>query len=636
MGKRRDIRYFVLIMIFIVSAVVTAAVIFQVKQLNRDTIQNGVLDLSSWNCGDIITLNGTTEFYWEKLLTKNDLAANIKPDCMASIPSVWNYYELNGRIKPSGKGYATYRIHVGGVKPGQPLAMRVQPLSTAYELYIDDELMASCGKVGTTESGTYPQYAIRIFEFTPKNDHFDIIIHISNYVYARGGLWYPIDLGTPGQIDRVETAIFVRDILAIGLFSMLLIYSVFYCILRHDKYLILFMAMDVLLICRTMITGSYIVNSLFPVVNFNVYIWLNYIPICSLASLCLMILYHYFPVSLSPKAVKLSLAVSAAEITAALILPIYLLTQLTYAMLVCSMLFAFYGMWKLINALVDNERGKNLDILFMFVGVIAVILCAILDIMFNENLTKSGRTDSLPIGFMIFILLWNMSIIYRYELVTSDRLRVLQELKVANEREKALELKFLKSQIRPHFINNALNTIISISRTDVDRARLLLVQFSKYLRGRYDFENLDDVIPIEQELEYVRSYLAIETARFRDKLHIEYDIDDVTFCVPTLVLQPLVENAVIHGVRGRSGGGRILIYVKADGPFIKIGVRDDGVGMEPDRIKEVLGGTVGKNGVALCNINERLLKLYNTGLSIISPEGGGLDVSAMIPKGEVE
>jgi sensor histidine kinase YesM len=218
-------------------------------------------------------------------------------------------------------------------------------------------------------------------------------------------------------------------------------------------------------------------------------------------------------------------------------------------------------------------------------------------------------------------------------LVTGDRLRVLQELKASGERESALKLKFLKSQIRPHFINNALNTIISISRTDIDRARQLLVQFSKYLRGRYDFENLDDVIPIEQELEHVRAYLAIETARFGDTLHIEYDIDDVAFCVPPLFLQPLVENAVVHGIRGIPGGGHILIYVKSDASFLRVGVRDDGVGMTPDNIRETLCGAPGKGGgIALFNINERLHKLYHTGLSVTNPDGGGLDVSVMIPK----
>lgn len=637
MGKKRSIPYFVLITIIIISIAVIVAVIFnQVRQLNRDSIQNGVLDLSSWDYGNLITLNGTTEFYWKKLLSEDDLAKSTKPDCMVTIPSVWNYYELNGKIKPSGKGYATYRIHVAGIKPGQPLAMRVQPFSSAYELYIDDELMASCGKAGTTESGTSPRYAVRILEFTPQNDHFDIIIHISNFTYARGGLWYPIDLGTPDQIYRLNMLIFACDSFAVGLFSLMLIYNFFYSILRRDRYLILLMAISILLICRIVIFGSYIINFIFPEINFNIFVWLNNIPLLLLPNILLAIAYHYFPVNISKTVIRLSFGFSLAAVTAVLILPIYIFTQFTYVILIYIMLICLYIIWKLICALINSRIKKSLDILFMVIGLIVVTLCAIRDIMFNVNLVKTGRMDSFSIGFVLLILLWDMSITYRYEALAKDRLRILQELNLSNERERILELKFLKSQICPHFINNAINTIISISRADIDRARLLLIQFSKYFRGCYDFENLDDVIPIEQELEYVRSYLAIETARFRDKLHIEYDIDDITFCVPPLILQPLVENAVIHGVRGRPGGGRILIYVKADGPFIKIGVRDDGVGMEADRIKEVLCGAPAKDSIALYNINERLLKLYNTGLCIINPEGGGLDVSAMILKEKVE
>lgn len=637
MENRRGARRFRWILLLMVSVTVFAAAIYHIKELNHDNIHNGVLDLSSWDYGDIVVLNGEAEFYWDKFLTEKDFEGDISPDSMPSVPSVWNYYELNGGKKPSGKGYATYRIHVAGVKPGKALAMRVQPLSTAYELYIDAKLMASCGRVGTTEGGAYPQYAIRTFEFTPDSDYFDVVIHASNFTYARGGLWYPIDLGTPEQIGRLNMIIFACDVFTIGLFLLLLIYNIFYCILRRDKYLILFMVMCLLLICRTMILGSYIVNFIFPAVNFNIYIWLNYIPVCFLPSVCLVLVYHYFSVNISKRVVWLSLGFSSAAAAAALTLPTYIFTQFTYLIFLCVLFICLYVIWKLVSTLA-SDKVRHMDILFMFLGIIAVTLCTVRDIMFNENLIKTGRMDSFSMGFMLLTLLWDMSITYRYEALIKDRLRVLQELNISSDRERALELKFLKSQIRPHFINNALNTVISVSRTDIDRARLLLVQFSKYLRGRYDFEHLDDVIPLEQELEYVRSYLAIEEARFGDGLQIEYDIDDVVVLVPPLLLQPLVENAVIHGVRSNPGGGRIRIYVKDETAYIKIGVTDNGAGMDRGKIKDMLGGTSEKNGVALYNINERLSKLYHTELSIISPEGGGLDVSALIPKkgGEVK
>jgi|GEM_PF-1712316 Putative regulator of cell autolysis len=632
MKQGRTIRYIIGALSVLVITLIIAGIAIHVKS-QPFTIKNGVLNLSSLKCDRYVVLSGEAEFYWKQLLAEKDFHENRKPDCLPVIPSVWNYYSLDGEAHPPGRGYATYRIHVTGVKPGRALAMRVQPFSSAYDLYIDDELMASCGKAGTTQAGTYPQYSIKTYEFTPEADQFDIIIHISNFIYARGGLWYPPAIGTPEQISGLNMKIFAGDVFMIGLFSLMLVYNVFYSILRRDRYLVLFIVMDILLICRTLILGSYLINYIFPSADFHVFIWMNYIPICLLPSVCLMLVYHYFRVKIPKPAVLISLGFSIPTAAAAVLMPIYSFTQFTYVILAAVLLISLYIIGKLGCALLGDKEGGSLDLLFMSLGIIAVILCAVRDILFNENLIKTGFTDTFSVGFMLLILFWDMSITYRYEALTKDRLRIIQELNASNERERLLELRFLKSQIRPHFINNALNTIISISRTEMDRARLLLVQFSKYLRGRYDFEDLDDIIPIVQELEYVRAYLALETARFGDKLHVEYNIDDVTLCVPPLVLQPLVENAVIHGVRGRPDGGHIMIYVKNDGFYIKIGVRDDGGGMTPESIHEVLYNKPGtSDGIALYNINSRMMKLYHTGLGIICPESGGLDVFVMIPR----
>lgn len=627
MEKRKGIRNLVLLILF--SLFILFLFIFQLKTVNVENIHNGVLDLSSWDYKNIITTEGNVEFYWDRLLTENNFMAGIEPDCMPIIPSVWNYYKLNTGIRPTGMGYATYRIHVVGAKPGQALAMRVQPFSTAYDLFIDNDLVASCGKVGTSESGSHPYYAIKIFEFTPKSDHFDIIVQISNYTYARGGFWYPIDIGTPDKIHNVELSVFGCDIFVIGFFILMIIYNLFYCILRRDKFLILFIVMCLMLLCRSLILGTYIFNYIFPNAYFSFYIWLCYIPIISLPSLYLYIVYHYFNVKISIKVIRLSMAFSASAMAAAFVLPTYLFTQLTYIITAYLVIVCFYTIYKLMKALISEY---TLDILFMTIGVVLMSLCTFRDIMFYQNILGKGRMDYSPFGCVALILLWDMSITYRYEQITRDRLRALQELNISNEREKNLELRFLKLQIRPHFINNALNTIISVSRTDIDRARVLLLQFSKYLRGRYDYDNIDDIIPIHMELENIRAYLDLEKARYGSKLHIEYSIDSTEIAIPPLVLQPLVENAVVHGTSCKPEGMQIHIYVQDNGSFYKIGVKDNGEGMNMEAIDSILKGASPGSGIALNNINERLKKLYNTGLNIVTPEDGGLDIFMLIPK----
>jgi LytS/YehU family sensor histidine kinase len=105
------------------------------------------------------------------------------------------------------------------------------------------------------------------------------------------------------------------------------------------------------------------------------------------------------------------------------------------------------------------------------------------------------------------------------------------------ERAQQMELALLKSQIRPHFVHNALTTIISVSRKDGERARELLKDFSSYLRGFYDYES-DELVPIDQELEFIRAYVALEQARFGDRVQVEYRIEVSDALLPPLILQP--------------------------------------------------------------------------------------------------
>jgi sensor histidine kinase YesM len=210
--------------------------------------------------------------------------------------------------------------------------------------------------------------------------------------------------------------------------------------------------------------------------------------------------------------------------------------------------------------------------------------------------------------------------------------QALVDLQVSSDKASKSELKFLKSQIRPHFIYNALNTIISVSRKDVPRAQELLIEFSNYLRGCFDFKDLEDIVPLENELEFIRSYIIIEQARFGEKLHVEYNIDDMGLMVPPLILQPLVENAVVHGIRPKPDGGNILIYVKQNGEKTRIGVQDDGDGIAPERIEHLIAGEEDARGVGIFNIAQRLNKLYGISLCIKNMDSGGLNVYMELPR----
>ncbi|WP_245867376.1 Sensor histidine kinase YpdA [Sporomusa silvacetica DSM 10669] len=196
------------------------------------------------------------------------------------------------------------------------------------------------------------------------------------------------------------------------------------------------------------------------------------------------------------------------------------------------------------------------------------------------------------------------------------------------------ELKALRAQINPHFLFNSLNTIVSFCRTNPDKARKLLIELSEFFRR--SLKTARDFVTLKEELEHVDSYLTLEQARFGDRLIIEQDVapDTLAILIPTFTLQPLVENAVKHGLLAKADGGTIHIVAKTIGRHVEIVITDNGQGI-PSAIQEhVLEPGFGKGaGVGLTNVNERLKAIYGIkyALTIHSVEGQGTTVLLHIP-----
>ncbi|MFS0723231.1 ATP-binding protein [Paenibacillus sp. 1P07SE] len=215
------------------------------------------------------------------------------------------------------------------------------------------------------------------------------------------------------------------------------------------------------------------------------------------------------------------------------------------------------------------------------------------------------------------------------------RVRTLLKLRQSVKLSIQTEVAYLQAQIKPHFLYNAMNTIISICYDDPAKAIQLLFELSQYLRSSFDFQNRDQTKPLAKELELVKSYLALEQARFDDLLNIVYDIDEsVRVLIPPLSIQPIVENAVRHGVMQKESGGTVKLSIRQQGTEVEIEVQDDGVGMPPDRAQMVLSGGKGTGGVGLRNIHKRLQSIYGTGLAINTIEQQGTTIRFRIPAGQ--
>ncbi|MEV6065851.1 histidine kinase [Nocardia sp. NPDC052001] len=217
----------------------------------------------------------------------------------------------------------------------------------------------------------------------------------------------------------------------------------------------------------------------------------------------------------------------------------------------------------------------------------------------------------------------------------------LAELDASRARLDRAEVRALRAQISPHFIYNALNTIGSFVRTDPDRARELILDFADFTR--YSFRTAGEFTSLADELTNIDRYLALERARFGEALRVRLQIapDVLTVVLPFLALQPLVENAVRHGLATQPGLGTVTIVAEDAGADCLISVEDDGIGMDPEILRSdaldaihTTSGTAESAHVGLANVDDRLRAAFGNdyGLIVETAPGAGTKVSMRVPK----
>jgi two-component system, LytTR family, sensor kinase len=197
------------------------------------------------------------------------------------------------------------------------------------------------------------------------------------------------------------------------------------------------------------------------------------------------------------------------------------------------------------------------------------------------------------------------------------------------------EVRALRAQISPHFIYNSLASIASFVRTDPERARELLQEFADFTR--YSFRRNGDFTTLAEELRSIEQYLELARARFGRRLKVTLRIapEVLPVTLPFLCLQPLVENALKHGLEESVERSSIVIVAEDEGTEARVVIEDNGVGMEPERLRAILRGTAGPaTGIGLSNVDRRLRQVYGDdhGLVIETGVGAGTKITLRVPK----
>lgn len=577
-------------------------------------INNGVLDIREGRLPqhELLALNGAWEFYWEKFLMSNDMTDQ-EPDMLAKVPCAWNHYRMDGKKLPA-TGYATYRLHVLTDLPDNTiLGLQLPTFSSAYRLYINQREIAGCGVAASNKTDEVGDYTPQVTYFAVPSKAFDIVVQVSNYECAYGGFWNGITLGTSESIQLHSNIITAKICFTFGILLLISIYFLALYFANKDlKHLLYFACMSILIIFFLDSNDQLILYHLFGDVSLP---WVFYLWFSS-ANWCiffLLLLCHQMSAS---KFSKLCLKIFFV---------IYILFQLLFtftksvvytnssdignilgvAGIICAALVMLLGV---------KKGNKKAWVYIVCVGTL--LLAFIHDIMLGYNLIYN------PLGKMSYFAILICAFLLMQVLLDIN--------KEYYKRIEASELAFLQAQIKPHFIFNTINTLIATSYENVDRTRSLMRKFAIYLRDSFDFKSTSQFVALEQELEYVQAFVEIQKARFEDKILIDYEIDqDIHGEVPILILQPIIENAIIHGVLPKEEGGHIRVLVKEKPHQLEFTVIDNGAGFD---LGEWRKNTESKNyGVGLLNIDTRLKKLTKKGLTIKSEKGIGTEISWSIP-----
>ncbi|MCC3376815.1 ATP-binding protein [Cohnella sp. REN36] len=215
------------------------------------------------------------------------------------------------------------------------------------------------------------------------------------------------------------------------------------------------------------------------------------------------------------------------------------------------------------------------------------------------------------------------------------RVRTLLVMKTSMDQAVESEMAFLQAQIKPHFLYNAISSIVSFCYTDGEKAAHLLSVLSRYLRMVFDRDSRTQQVALKTELELIRAYVEIEKARFGDRLayrlHVDPDLE--TYLVPSLTIQPFVENAIRHGLFEKEGPGTVTLSVADGDGYLRFEIVDDGVGMPDDVLFRLRAGErPDLSGIGMTNVRKRLATLPGASVTIESALEQGTKITVYLPK----
>ena len=455
---------------------------------------------------------------------------------------------------------------------------------------------------------------------------YEIVLYIITPVTSQSSTLETIVFGTTEYIDRVENFGMVTSIINITIILVTILFCTIQLIaMRRDKIVLSYVLLALATLIRCMMIDDVIIMQIFPSLPYQAGI---VIKSASLPLTILALIYHEY--CMYPSLFKkIPMHISCAV----LVLPfVNSLTLRTIPVLEVLMYISCFVAYLFIVIVVIKAHINNYPYSVWFSTAVSVVIAAGLIDFSTRNLAVKGRyVNAFPI--LVFTLIEMLMLAKRYSSQYEIEQFYTDELNRTLEAMQDSENAFLNAQMKPHFLYNTLNTIADLCVTDSEKAKSLIASLKDYCYMILSIDNVDKTVPLSREMELVTAYTSIEKERFPSiNFYTDFPIRMPKIEMPPLTLQPLIENAIKHGVRKSDRPGVITLRIRESFDSVTFYVSDNGVGMSKETIERLFEEPKENKSIGVYNIDKRLKNLYHTGLYVESTMNLGTCVSFTVPK----
>lgn len=592
--------------------------------INKVNIKSAIADVAKYNLddGESLYLSGEWEFFWGKHIISDGLR-NSEADAFVQVPSSWTTYDINGKKLPNG-GRASYRINLKNISIARPFVVSVPNLSGKCNIFINGECVFSNRSIpGTKYTTVAESYAIPFSFGRNETRNCEIVVEMT--CDFSSGLTSVPTLSTYESYRSSEMGTLAQRYFYIGIVIFITIAVMLLGILNKDiggqfwLFVLCFAFAFRMLISNE---GYMVSHGLFGDLNYEIMTSLIYVSTYIIKLSMLMHLINVLGIKMKQTSLVLlsGLFLVCAFVPYVLYDYIYMATSYMWLQSVTYLLDIIL-IYKIAEKIIARKK---------FAVLYLVVYCATSAGIVIENFYINGYISQnvsyiMPMSCMTFIS--SVVIIHFFDIVEAFK----QARKTAELQKELgdMNMTLMLSQIQPHFMYNALNTIKYLTKKDPKSAETAIVKFSSYLRANMDSLTQKEPIPFKKEMEHVQNYIHIECLRFGERLKVAYDIEYDDFLIPPLTIQPIAENAIKHGINQKVDGGTLKISTCEENNKIFITIEDDGVGFDVNEEKND-----GRSHIGMTNIKTRLKEMLNARVDVTSVQGVGTKVTIIIPKEE--